>query len=51
MKSLSNCPGLSEAHQIDFIEKIDAPDLPPNDVYIPERDPLFYSEVLTPDPG
>jgi hypothetical protein len=27
MKLLSNCPGLSEAQQIDFIEKIDTPDL------------------------
>jgi hypothetical protein len=28
IKPLSDCPGSSEAQQIDFIEKIDTPDLP-----------------------
>jgi hypothetical protein len=29
--------GLSEAQQIDFIEKIDTPDQPPNDIHILEE--------------
>jgi hypothetical protein len=33
IKPLSNCPGLSEAQQIGFIEKIDTPDLPLNDIH------------------
>jgi hypothetical protein len=36
IKPLSNCPGLSEAQQIDFIKKIDTPDLPSNDIPILE---------------
>jgi hypothetical protein len=40
IKSLSNYPGLSEAQQIDFIEKIDTPDLPSNDIPIFEGDPF-----------
>jgi hypothetical protein len=39
IKPLSNCPGLSEAQQIDFIEKIDIPDLPSNDMPFLEGDP------------
>jgi hypothetical protein len=38
IKSLSNCPGLSEAQQIDFIEKIDTSDLPSNYIPILEGD-------------
>jgi hypothetical protein len=41
IKPLSNCPGLSESQQIDFIERIDGPDLPPNDIYILEGDPFI----------
>jgi hypothetical protein len=40
IKPLSNCPGLSEAQQIDFIEKIDTLDLPSNDMPILEGDPF-----------
>jgi hypothetical protein len=40
IKPLSNYPGLSEARQIDFIEKIDTPDLPSNDIPILEGDPF-----------
>jgi hypothetical protein len=36
IKPLPNCPGLSEAQQIDFIEKIDTPDLPSKDIPILE---------------
>jgi hypothetical protein len=31
IRPLFNCPGLSEAQQIHFVEKIDTPDLPSND--------------------
>jgi hypothetical protein len=41
IKPLSNCPRLSEAQQIDFIEKTDAPDLPSNDIPILEGDPFI----------
>jgi hypothetical protein len=34
IKPLSNCPGLSEAQQIDFLEKIDTADPPSNDMSI-----------------
>jgi hypothetical protein len=40
IKPLSNCPGLSGAQHIDFIEKIDTPALPSNDVPILEEDPF-----------
>jgi hypothetical protein len=40
-KPLSSCPGLSESQQLDFIEKIDTPDLPPNDIHILEGDPFI----------
>jgi hypothetical protein len=40
IKLLSNCPGLSEVQQINFIEKIDTPDLPSNDIPISEGDPF-----------
>jgi hypothetical protein len=33
IKPLSNCPGLSEAQQLEFIEMIDTSDLPPNDIH------------------
>jgi hypothetical protein len=32
IKSLSRCPKLSEFQQIDFINRIDTPHMPPNDV-------------------
>jgi hypothetical protein len=41
IKPLSNYPGLSEAQQIDFIETIDTPDLPPTDIHILEGDPFI----------
>jgi hypothetical protein len=41
IKTLSNYPGLSEAQQIDFIEKIDTPDLPSNNIPILEGDPFI----------
>jgi hypothetical protein len=40
IKPSSNCPGLSEAQQIDFIGKIDMPDLSSNDISILEGDPF-----------
>jgi hypothetical protein len=40
IKPLSNCSGLHEAQQINFIEKIDTPDLPSNDIPILEGDPV-----------
>jgi hypothetical protein len=40
IKPLFNFPGLSEVQQIDFIEKIDTPDLPSNDIPILEGDPF-----------
>jgi hypothetical protein len=41
MKPLSNCPGMSESQQLDFIESIDTPDLPENDIQILEGDSLI----------
>jgi hypothetical protein len=41
IKPSSNCPGLSESQQIDFIERIDSPDLAPNDIHILEGDPFI----------
>jgi hypothetical protein len=38
---LPNCPGLSEAQQVDFIERIDTPDLPPNDIELLKGDPFI----------
>jgi hypothetical protein len=40
IKPLSNHPRLSEAQQIDFIEKIDTADLPSNDITVLEGDPF-----------
>jgi hypothetical protein len=40
IKPVSNCPGLSEAQQIDFIEKFDTLDLPSKDIRILEGDPF-----------
>jgi hypothetical protein len=40
VRPLSNCPGLSEAQQIDFIQKIDSPDLPSNNIPILEGVPF-----------
>jgi ATP-dependent exoDNAse (exonuclease V) alpha subunit len=51
IKRLSNCPGLSEAQQIDFIEKIDRPDLPPNDIPILEGDPFVLIRNIDTRPG
>jgi hypothetical protein len=41
IKSLSNCPGLSEARQLEFIEMIDTSRLPPNDIHTFEGDRFF----------
>jgi hypothetical protein len=41
IKPLSICLVLSESQQIDFIERIDSPDLPPNDIHILEGDPFI----------
>jgi hypothetical protein len=38
IKPLYNCPGLSEAQQLEFIEMIDASDMPPNDIHTFEGD-------------
>jgi hypothetical protein len=46
IKPLSNCPGLFEAKQLAFIEKIDAPDLSPHDILILERDPFISPRNL-----
>jgi hypothetical protein len=46
IKPLSNCPGLSEAQQIDFIEKIDTPDLPSNDIPVLEGDPFVLMKNI-----
>jgi hypothetical protein len=46
IKPLSNCPGLSEAQQIDFTEKIDTPDLPSNDIPIVEGDPFVLARNI-----
>jgi hypothetical protein len=51
IKPLFNWPGLSEAQQIDFIEKIDTLDLLLNDILILEGIRSFWSEIMTPDPG
>jgi hypothetical protein len=41
LKPLSNCRGLSESHQIDFIERMETPDLPPNQIHILHGDPFI----------
>jgi hypothetical protein len=41
IKPLFNCPGLSEAQQIDVIKKIETPGLPPNNIHILEGDPFI----------
>jgi hypothetical protein len=38
IKPLSNCPGLPEAQQLEFIEMIDTSDLPPNNIHTFEGD-------------
>jgi hypothetical protein len=38
---LSNCPGLFESQQINFIKKIDTSDLPPNEIDILEGNPYI----------
>jgi hypothetical protein len=38
IEPLSNCPGLSEAQQLEFIKMIDTSDLPPNDIRTFEGD-------------
>jgi uncharacterized protein YcgI (DUF1989 family) len=38
IKALSNCPGLSEAQQLEWIEMIDTFHLPPNDIHTFEGD-------------
>jgi hypothetical protein len=46
IKALSNCPALSESQQIDFIERIDGPDLPPNDIDIIEGNPFILPRTI-----
>jgi hypothetical protein len=41
INSLSNYSGFSEDRQINFIEKIDTTDLPPNDIHLLEGDPFI----------
>jgi hypothetical protein len=41
IKPLSNCPGLSEAQHLEFIEVIDTSHLPPNDIHALESDRFF----------
>jgi hypothetical protein len=36
-----NCPGFATSHQIDMIEKLDLPDLPPQTLLIYKGDPMF----------
>jgi hypothetical protein len=38
IRPLSNCPGLSQAQQINSIESIEAPDLSPKEIHILEGD-------------
>jgi hypothetical protein len=47
----ANCPGLSEAHQIDVIHRIHASDRPPNGRMIFERDPLRVLPNITAPAG
>jgi hypothetical protein len=51
IKPLFNCPGLSESQQIDFIEKIDIPDLRPNEIHILEGDPYICFKIWTLGPA
>jgi hypothetical protein len=39
-QTITHCPGLSEAQQIDVIKKIETSDLPLNDIHILEGDPF-----------
>jgi hypothetical protein len=41
IKPLSNCSGLSEAQQLEFIEVIDTSRLRPNDIHALEGDRFF----------
>jgi hypothetical protein len=41
IKPSSNCPGLSEAQQLEFIDVIDTSRLPSNDIHILEGDRFF----------
>jgi hypothetical protein len=50
IKPLSNCPGLSESQQIDFTERIDTPDMLPNDIHILEGIRSFCCRIVTPVP-
>jgi hypothetical protein len=45
---VSNCPGLSEAQQLEFIEMIDTSDVPPNDIHTFEGD--WFILFLNPGP-
>jgi hypothetical protein len=42
IKPLYNCPGLSEAQQLEFIEMIDTFDLPPDDIHTFEGDRFIF---------
>jgi hypothetical protein len=41
IQPLANCPGLSESQQLDFIESIDTPALPPTNIHILDGDPFI----------
>jgi hypothetical protein len=47
VKPLYNCPGLSEAQQLEFIKMIDTSDLPPNEIHTFEGDRF----ILLPNTG
>jgi hypothetical protein len=43
---LSNCPGLPESYQLDFIERIDTPDLSLSDSQVVKKDPFILLRNL-----
>jgi hypothetical protein len=44
-----NCPGLSAAHQLDFIHRLESPDLPSSELKLFQGDPLLlFRNVNTP---
>jgi hypothetical protein len=51
VKSLVNCLGLSEAQQIDVINNLETPDLPPNDIHVLEGEPFILFRNIGIRPG
>jgi hypothetical protein len=51
IKPLSNCPGLSEAQQLEFIKMTDTSDLPPNDIDTFEGDRFILLRDIDTRPG